>query len=285
MQSEGVPKFKTLQHRWMWIGVAAVLALLTIPAILLREKATQPTLVFKKVARNADWEPVIREFDGVPMALVPPGCFMMGSETGEEDERPSHEQCFEEPFWIDVTEVTVAQVGEYEFSPDHIWGGEFPIGPNFPRDSVDWFAATAYCHSRGTRLPTEMEWEYAARGPDGLVYPWGNEFVPENVAYGPNTDYYRTEVGSFPGDVSWVGALDMSGNVWEWTSSVYAPYPYDPGDGREVDASMDDKSPRVRRGGSWYWYNEDDLRLANRYRPTPYRKHWDGGFRCARSYD
>jgi hypothetical protein len=220
------------------------------------------------VTSNAEWTPVIQEFDGVEMALVPAGCFMMG------EDGKGGEQCFEAPFWIDVTEVTNAQYGS-----SGRWSGD-----NLPRERVDWFDAVAHCEARGARLPTEAEWEYAARGPDGLVYPWGNEFVPDNVVYAGNSGGRTADVGSRPGGASWVGALDMSGNVWEWVSSVYEPYPYDPTDGREVDASSDSSSARGLRGGSWLDGFSNLLRGASRDRGNPSVVVGLDGFRCARSY-
>jgi len=149
------------------------------------------------VTANDQWTPMIEEFDGVEMALVPVGCFMMGSSQDvESDEGPIHEQCFGEPFWIDVTEVTNAKYGsEGSFS-----------GADRPRESVGWLEAEAYCESRGARLPTEAEWEYAARGPDGLVYAWGNGFIGDNVVYDGNSGGQTADVGSRPDGVSWVGA-------------------------------------------------------------------------------
>jgi formylglycine-generating enzyme required for sulfatase activity len=232
-------------------------------------------LGFAPVTSNADWDPVIEEFDGVEMALVPVGCFMMGSSEGASaNERPVHEQCFEEPFWIDVYEVTNAQYGS---------SGEWS-GDNLPRETVSWFDAVAHCESRGARLPTEAEWEYAARGPDGLTYPWGDELVADNVVYRENSDRQPAEVGSRPGGVSWVGALDMSGNIYEWMSSIYALYPYDASDGREADGDSDSSSPRMWRGGSWY-YGADYLRGNRRYSSSPDLVWSDGGFRCARDVD
>lgn len=221
------------------------------------------------VTANFQWTPVFQEFDGVEMALVPVGCFMMGSESGDSDEVPVHEQCFDEPFWIDAYEVTNAQYGsEGSFS-----------GDNLPREPVDWYKATAHCESRGARLPTEAEWEYAARGPDGLVFPWGNELIADNVVYDQNSGGATADVGSRPDGASWVGAYDMSGNVWEWVSSLYQDYPYDATDGREVDGVSD---ARVRRGGSGN-DNSSLLRAADRNWNLPDIMFSGLGFRCARS--
>jgi formylglycine-generating enzyme required for sulfatase activity len=289
MSDENPSPARAPRRWWLWAAAAAGLAALVIgglAAVGVFSRQAVPGSAFTGVARNADWEPVIREFDGMPMALVPAGCFMMGSEDGDEDELPVHEQCFDEPFWIGVTEVTYAQVGDTELLEGHVQDGEIILDNlNVPRDSIDWFGAADYCARQGARLPTEAEWAYAARGPDGLIFPWGNEFNPDHVAIRPGgvtTYYHRVEVGTYPEDTSWVGAVDMAGNVWEWTSSLYAPYPYDASDGREVDGTVDADSPRVRRGGSFFRPGEVYFRLANRYQPPPDRYHNDGGFRCAR---
>jgi formylglycine-generating enzyme required for sulfatase activity len=126
---------------------------------------------------------------------------------------------------------------------------------------VSWFEALAYVRwlaaftGRACRLPTEAEWEKAARGTDGRIYPWGDERA-EGRANTSETDLGRTTVvGAFPGGASPYGALDMSGNVWEWCSSAWKDYPYRADDGRE-DLEGDDF--RVWRGGSW----NDDRRYA-----------------------
>jgi iron(II)-dependent oxidoreductase len=155
---------------------------------------------------------------------------------------------------------------------------------NRPVAEVSWFAATAYCAWRGGRLPTEVEWEYAARGPDGWVFPWGNDFDPDNAVCAQNSDGNRSwDVGSRPAGVSWVGAHDMSGNLYEWTSSLYAPYPYDANDGRESDASIDSEHFRVVRGGSW-GPSTNILRGAYRLMTYPYAGTYDFGIRCVRGY-
>ena len=218
---------------------------------------------------NEDWEPVAWVFDddpsGATMMLVPPGCFMMGSESGESDEQPVHEQCFEEPFWIDETEVTRGQwqacvdAGVCQARP----ANQYSERGLQPVNYVSWTDAVTFCEWRGARLPTEREWEYAAAGPDGLVYPWGDDFDGDLAIWDGSEGFYTYDVGSRPGGASWVGALDLSGNVWEWVSSKYLPYPYEMGDGRE-DMTGDDR--RVLRGGSFFNLDFDViLRAALRY--------------------
>jgi len=220
---------------------------------------------------NADWTPVIREFDGVEMVLVPAGCFEMGSATGGNNEQPVHQQCFDEPFWIDRYEVTNAQY--------HMIDSEWQ-NDNLPRVNVTWYEAWDFCELRGGRLPTEAEWEYAARGPESLQYPWGNVFIGANVAYEGNANQ-AADVRTHPNGASWVGAFDMSGNVWEWTSTLYRDYPYDADDGRELYTT--DGSARVVRGGSWVNGSTLVLRAAYRDRNTPDLRFYIFGFRCARS--
>jgi formylglycine-generating enzyme required for sulfatase activity len=210
------------------------------------EPAQTPVPV--EVTANGEWTPVHRDFDGFDMVLVPPGCFMMGSENGDEDEQPVNEVCIDKPYWIDAMEATNAQFEP--FQTQFSYPGNF-FGPDQPRDYLDWFEAARFCALRGVRLPTEAEWEYAARGPDGLTYPWGDEFVEENAVCRANSNNSVADVGSRPGGASWVGALDMIGNVPEWTSSEFKPYPYDASDGRETPAEAGDTDKRVIRGGTF----------------------------------
>lgn len=234
------------------------------------------------VSANADWTPVIRGFEGVEMALVPAGCFRMGSDDGDSDESPVHEQCFTEPFWIDRYEVTNAQFDALGGAADEAnrWSD-----PNRPRERIRWDEASAFCAIRGARLPTEAEWEYAARGPDALTYPWGDDFIAVNVVYEGNSGSQTADVvgadgnSARPGGASWVGAQDMAGNVWEWTSSLYRRYPYVQTDGREDAPSRDG---RVLRGGSWN-FAESIVRAATRSWSLPDGWFYNLGFRCALS--
>lgn len=231
----------------------------------------------------ADTTGRIATFDGVEMALVPPGCFEMGSDGGQSDEVPAHRQCFDAPFYIDRFEVSNEQfirLGGQAAEPGR-W-----TDPDHPREQVTWFEARDFCAGRGdgVRLPTEAEWEYAARGPEGPVFPWGDTLIPDNVVYIDNTGSQTAPVGSRPGGASWVGAQDMSGNVKEWVSTIYStylPYPYTASDKREDPANTTER--RTLRGGSFLstW---GELRAFSREGSYPHYTGSDIGFRCARAY-
>ncbi len=255
----------------------------------------RPTLSAEQVrvpigGSNADWTPYEQDFDGIPMMLVGAGCFEMGNNDSYSDERPVHEICFDEPFWIDKTEVNQADFARLS----GVQAGSFRFyGPNRPVESITWYEARNFCEIRDGRLPTEAEWEYAARGPDNLIYPWGNEFIAENVIYESSPNSQTALVGSRPSGASWVGGLDMSSNVWEWTLSEYRAYPYDAVDGRE---NISSDSQRVLRGGSLWGDFLIEMRASNRYRSTPSRGRLSSppggglewidffGFRCMRPY-
>jgi formylglycine-generating enzyme required for sulfatase activity len=242
----------------------------------------------------APWIPTEQVFNTVPMVLVPAGCFWMGS-LASAAEQPVHEICFAAPFWIDRYEVTNAQFAQFGGMADRassfcdpnedgiITTDQQSACANLPREQINWFEARAFCELRGGRLPTEAEWEYAARGPNSLQYPWGNEFVRDNLVYANNSNNQPAAVGSRDSGNSWVGAADMSGNVQEWTSSLYLSYPYIGSDGREVNAgNRTDVSP-VLHGGSWNIGHESFLRAASR--SWNFSRGWSEsiGFRCALS--
>jgi formylglycine-generating enzyme required for sulfatase activity len=224
------------------------------------------------VTINSDWKPFYQSFYGYKMALVPIGCFMMGSMDGQSDEKPVNQQCFDQPFWIDLYEVTNEQYGSE---------GYFR-GETRPRDSVTWFEARDFCARRGARLPTEREWEFAARGPSNYLYPWGNLFIAVNAIFNRTLDLGTTKVGSKRGGRSWVGAFDLSGNVWEWVSSINQHYPYKADDGREMN-NDNGRIQRSLRGGSWL--NLDFImRSANRDYGDPTFQINNIGFRCVGDY-
>ena len=228
---------------------------------------------------------VKRSFNGTIMVKVPAGSFEMGSEDGDLDEKPVNTQYFTKPFWIDETEVTRAA---YQFCVTEGKCTAAVEGPNRfsdidkqPINYVTWYQASEYCKWRRARLPTEMEWEYAARGPNNLVYPWGNEFNKEILNYSGSIGRKTIAVNSYLDGASWVGALNMSGNVWEWTSSSFRNYPYDVKDGREVTRDTSNNEYVVLRGGS---FNDTPSRTRSAYR-IKFKvedSNYSLGFRCAR---
>jgi formylglycine-generating enzyme required for sulfatase activity len=209
------------------------------------------------------------------MVKVPAGDFLMGSNDGEADEKPVH-RVHVAAFEMDVTEVTVAQYGACVSAggcPASAKGsdsrGDHPI--NF----VSWDEASTYCAWAEKRLPREEEWEYAARGPDGRKYPWGDE-APGNQLCWNKTMSGSCAVGSFPAGRSPFGLLDMAGNVMEWTATKYSgDHPIKNWTG----------TSRVIRGGSWAQYLDFDassVRAARRSASPPGMRASDLGFRCAR---
>jgi hypothetical protein len=169
------------------------------------------------ITSNVEWIAFDRTFNNVKMVFVPAGCFMFGREHDWIDDRPVDEVCFNTPFWIDRYEVTNAQFEAFNGEAATVanWSE-----PDQPRTAVLWYEAQNFCRLREARLPTQTEWEYAARGPSSYMYPWGNESVEDTlVALGDAP----TIVGSREWDVSWVGAFDMSGNAAEWTNPIIDP--------------------------------------------------------------
>lgn len=183
------------------------------------------------------------------MAYIPGGEFRMGRDDGDEFEKPSYPVTVA-PFFMDITEVANEAYQKFleanNYLPPPSWqDGKFPVGEEkFPVTDVSWEDATAYATWAGKRLPTEEEWEFAARGTDNRLYPWGLDARPEMANVG------KTElapVGSFPRGASPFGVLDLSGNAWEWTTSEIKAYP-----GGTLPAAQEGyNNLKVIRGGSF----------------------------------
>jgi serine/threonine-protein kinase len=260
----------------------------------------------------------INAVDGAEMVYVAAGDFLMGSEDAEadDDEAPEH-TVYLDDYWIYKYEVTNEQFADFlneqgnEIEGGVTWldaddedvliqqaGGEWAPESGYgdhPVVEVSSYGAQAYCEWAGGRLPTEAEWEKAARGSEGLTYPWGSTGVTGNRANfcDVNCDYdwkvdsqddgfsMTAPVGSFPDGASPYGALDMVGNVWEWVADWYDEdyYQNSPSQNPTGPASG---TYRILRGGSWY-DDERRLRASNRSRGDPDSSNNDLGFRCLSS--
>ena len=290
-----------------------------------KDKLDGPALV-KQVAPSlaliSVWEKTpavkINAKDGAEMVWVPGGTFTMGSPAGVgyADEYPAHKVTLS-GYWIYKYDVTVSQYRAFCAATGHklpMWpfsdwqgGPYFPLideyswkGKNgwddpalqqHPIVDVNWDDAIAYADWAGVKLPSEAQWEYAARGPRGNNYPWGGTATKDykfngwdatkcaNYDNSGKVGKSTWPVGSFPAGVSWCGAQDMAGNVWQWCSDWYGAY--------AATAVTDPAGPatgeyRVLRGGSWYGYSNDGYRSANRnnYGDYPCGYYSGIGFRC-----
>ncbi len=226
--------------------------------------------------------------DSAEMVLIPAGEFQMGDSFNEGDsgERPVH-TVYLDAFYIDVYEVTNAQYKKFVDATGQ-WNDPRFNQPNQPVVGVSWHDAAAYAQWAGKRLPTEAEWEKAARG--GLVgkrYPWGDSIDHSKANYGRSVDR-TTPVGKYP--PNGYGTYDMAGNVWEWCmdeydSGFYAKSPKNnPVAGGVIQFVDNDftnvKTLRVLRGGCWD-YAPDFVRVANRFITRPSGASTCIGFRCA----
>ncbi|HEY3312136.1 MAG TPA: SUMF1/EgtB/PvdO family nonheme iron enzyme [Anaerolineales bacterium] len=234
--------------------------------------------------------PAIREKDNMLMVYVEAGAFQMGGGNTWPNENPEHSVILD-AFWIDQTEVTN---GKYALcvqskactppsEPSSVkyvsYYGSAQY-ENYPVVHISWDQARAYCTWAGGRLPTEAEWEKAARGKDGRIYPWGSD-IGKTFANYDQRDGDTSAVGSYEIGKSPYGAYDMAGNVWEWVADWYDDTYYrDAPSSNPAGPSMGIK--RVLRGGSWF--NKDyTIRTTYRYGSDPSLSDVLNGFRCARS--
>ena len=258
----------------------------------------------------------IRETDNMPTVLIPGGTFMMGATDEDEaaaaDERPLHPVTLDS-YYLDQYEVSVSQyaaflntlpereglasyvgacngftcvaakfetVNSHLVNPENSWMAE-DGSQNLPINTVSWYGAAAYCAWVDARLPTEAEWEYAARGEDGRLYPWGNQ-PPDASQAIFNTNFAGlAAVDSLPAGASALNIYGLAGSVWEWVSDGYAAdyYSNSPQENPQGD---DTATTRVLRGGG-YADPPERLRATNRFEADPTNRDPLIGFRCARS--
>ena len=233
-----------------------------------------------------------RQKDGMEQVYVPAGNFIMGSEAGDADafvEEMPERTVYLDAYWIDKYEVSNGQYQECvengactepQYSESEIRSEYYgnSIYDDYPVNCVDWYQAKAYCEWAGGDLPTEAQWEKAARGDHGKKYPWGNQVPDSSYANYDGNIGDTTEVGSYEKGMSPYGAMDMAGNVWEWVNDWYADE-YDVNDTNNPKGPSGTREKRVLRGGSW---PDDDLsiRMAYRLMKEPNFWNYDLGFRC-----
>ena len=225
---------------------------------------------------------VVKGDDGAEMVLVPAGAFNMGSDDYP-DERPLH-RVHLDAYYIDKYETTNALYKSFMDAIGHpapsFWNDARLNSSSQPVVGVRWHDAEAYCKWAGKRLPTEAEWEKAARGTDDRKYPWGEQWDTSRANWEESKMWKTAPVGSYPTGVSPYGAHDMGGNVWEWVADWYARAYYERSEARNP-MGPDSGSARVLRGGSWL-SNRFNLRSAGRNASTPDSRFDYVGFRCAR---
>jgi iron(II)-dependent oxidoreductase len=235
------------------------------------------------------------------MMLISGGDFIMGSNSGPDDEKPQH-TIFLKPFFLDILPVSNADFATFlnhqglknqqgDTLYDHqdndarihlrnlVWQSDLTYELH-PVNEVSWVGARDYCAWLNKRLPTEAEWEKAARGIDGRKYPWGNAAPSARLALFGAPYNSSAPVDAFPDGASPYGILDMAGNQWEWVSSIYQPYPYKPSDGRENQNAGPIRSTR----GGGHDSNAEEISTTHRGRAlsrNPKAGHHNIGFRCA----
>jgi len=218
------------------------------------------------------------------LAEIPAGAFSMGRNDGAPEEGPAH-QVDLPAFYMDIFEVTNAQfvafvqdtnyVTDAEKSGSTGWRAYLNGKDNHPVVKVSWNDAQAYCQWAGRRLPTEAEWEKAARGDKALLYPWGNDWNAANANVKDSGFRGTTPVGTFAGGVSPYGLFDMAGNAWEWTADWYKPYP-----GNTTKDNYYGEKFKVLRGGGWF-EEKEKVTTTVRSSSSLEAANDDIGFRCA----
>ena len=223
--------------------------------------------------------------DGAEMILIPAGEFLMGSQKGQgnDNERPQH-RVYLDAYYISNYEVTNEQFAQFMRGTGYDAGGDWKKYAKAGKEKhpvvcVNWDDAMAYCRWAGGTLPTEAQWEKAARGNDDRQYPWGDSWEAGRCK---NNSSGTTAVGSYPGGASPYGLQDMAGNIWEWCSDWFGDKYYGSSPSRNPEGPRSGVS-RVVRGGSRGIACHNSFRCANRYGDLPDFRNSYCGFRFART--
>jgi serine/threonine protein kinase/formylglycine-generating enzyme required for sulfatase activity len=270
---------------WVYGGVAAAILVITI--VTLAAKWMSERSEKKKVSSSSEPAPLVAPAPPPPappegMIYIPGGTFQMGYNmaNGDLQSGPPH-QVTVEPFFIDKFEVTIEAYLKNQYLTRQTGQTGQTGETKLPMVNVTWREADSYCRSQGKRLPTEEEWEFAARGTDGRIYPWGNVFERgrANAAH-PSGDF--SPVGSFPDGNSPFGVSDMSGNAMEWTDSDFRVY-----EGSRYRPSGCSGPCKVIRGGAYFDREQDSTAVFRReYEPSILSRRRNAyavlGFRCAK---
>jgi serine/threonine protein kinase len=288
-----------------WFVGSRLMSLAAVPTrqVLTSSTAADATLVVEIVPTSVPPTPTgtpapveaptqaeITDAKNIPMRLIPAGEFTMGVDDEQVEARPAS-LIYVDTFYIDKYEVTNKMYAACVFDgvcrTPRLLGSSTrtsyynnPNFANYPVLYVDWTMAKTYCEWRGARLPTEAEWEKAARGSeDDRAYPWGGKLDCDHANHsgcvGDTAAVSQYDKGQSP-----YGVYGMSGNVWEWTSSLYSFYPYNADDGRE---SPDAPGKRIARGGSWHLFGGTGggIRIDTRFMIDPVYYGAYIGIRCA----
>lgn len=220
------------------------------------------------------------------MVYVPGGDFVMGNDEGDIAERPAHKVTVK-PFFMDMYEVTCEDYEKFitataRKAPPNWINNRYPAGAaRWPVTGVSWDDAYAYARWAGKRLPTEEEWEFAARGTDGRLYPWGNEWKSGFANMDAASVGRITDVGAYSAGVSPYGIFDIVGNAWEWTSTDLVAYP-----GGQLPPQKTNGDRKILRGGCWRNSQLDGTATCRiGYLARSAGDYGDSGFRCAQNID
>lgn len=305
---------------WLWLGSFAILLLIFIVLFISQKNGMEIPKIWPIMVEKFGWKPRIvfperweADLEETPMKVIPEGKFLMGNNEGSSDERPEHWVNVSE-FKMDVHEVTLAQYTKHleRTSPEEMpewWNDAMSVThANVPIVGVSWAFAKAYCESKEKRLPTEAEWEKAARGTDGRTYPWGDEkptggnklanfdpFAEEKRSGTYETPgYYNVftdklePVGSYPAGKSPYGILDMAGSVSEWVSDWRSKNYYNKSPQKDPTGPSRGRA-KIQRGGSWRksanmvrsaFRNWKDLKKINVETGSLEESDDETGFRC-----